>query len=173
MVPTQDALQLLVCRPPRQSPHSLCIPPPPLDVQIYTRRVLPTNEQVRPRCNGVTSQLPLGNHDRVLPHPVLVGFPCPCENNVQLLLALAARSIICGGSRDDPIPVTSGTFDDGSGPCTDEIVSLSSNVRRNTFAFCVEEDNATEAGLFQDVGVDEVHFAEDGEKFALDIKGRE
>jgi len=170
---TYDVLQSLVGRPPRQSSHPLRIPSPPLDVQIYTYRILPTSKQVRPRRDGVASQLPLWNHDRVLPHPVLVGLPRPCEDDVQLLLAPTTRPIVGGGGRNDSIPVAGGTFNDGSGPPTDEIVSLSSNVRRDTFAFCVEEDNATETGLLQDVGVYKVHFAEDGEEFALDVKGGE
>ena len=173
VVATRDALQLLVCCPPRQSSHPLRVPPPPFDVQVYTCRILPTSEQIRPRGDGIASQFPLRDHDRVPPHSVLVGFPRPCEDNVQLLLAPIARSIFCGGGRNNSIPVTSGTFDDRPGPCTDEIVGLPSDVWRDAFALCVEEDDATEAGLFQDVGVDEVHFAEDSEEFALDIKGRE
>ena len=169
----QRTLQSLVCRSPRQSPHPLCVPSPPLDIQIDTRRVFPASEQVRPWCDCVTSQLPLWDHDGVPPHPILIGLPCSCENNVQLLLSLTTHSVVGGGSRNDSIPVASRTFDDRSGPSADQVVSLSPNVGRDAFAFCIEKDDATETGLFQNVGVDEVHFAEDGEEFALNIKGRE
>ena len=106
-------------------------------------------------------------------HPVLVGLPRPCENSIQLLLISPARSIIGGGSRNNSIPIARGAFDDGPGPSTDEIIGLSSNVGCDAFAFCVEKDDAAEPGLFQDVGVDEVHFAENSKEFALDVEGRE
>jgi hypothetical protein len=105
--------------------------------------------------------------------PVLIGLPGPCENNVQFLLTSDARPIIGGSGRNDPIPVAGRTFDDGSGPRADEIVSLAANVRGDAFALGVEEDDAAETRLFEDVGVDKVHFAENGEEFALDVKGGE
>lgn len=170
----QDALQLLVRRPSRQSPHPLCIPSPPLDVQIHASRcVLSSSKQVRPRGDGVTAQLPLWNRNRILPDPVLIGLPSPGENNVQFFLAPSAGSIIRSSSRNDPIPVAGRAFNDGPGPPADEIVSLPPNVRGDALALGVEENDTAETRLFENVGVDEVHFAENGEEFALDVEGRE
>ena len=55
--------------------------------------------------------------------------------------------------------MTGRALDDGPRPHTDEVVSLSFNVRRDASAFCVEQDDASETGLFEGVGDDEVHFA--------------
>ena len=69
--------------------------------------------------------------------------------------------------QDDSVPVIDRALDDGSRPRTDEVVSLSSNVRRDMSAFCVEQDDASETGLL------EVSTKSDGEEFALDIENRE
>lgn len=92
-----------------------------------------------------------GDHDRILPHAISLVLFGSSKNAIQLLRTLPGSWL---SNRKLTVAVRSAPFNDGTGPCRDEIVSEARDGDGDAPAFCVKQDDSTQPRVFERVGVD-------------------
>ena len=130
--------QLLRLNLPSQGSQPLRILPPPFNVDIDAHIVSPVDTDITPGGNAIQVHGIIRDMNSVLPKTMSVLLSSSCKNSIQSLTLLNIFG--ANSNRNDTISIGGGTFDDRTRPSGDELIGDMRDIRGDTFAFCIEND---------------------------------